>query len=108
MSYILPSGVYYDASPHVAEGSIECAPRPENCVLADDWQTDPMNPATCWRAKTAAEVLAETTDSESRFEIPEPFMVIAKVLHKHENWQRVKDGKATITLAQFIKGARQL
>ena len=36
---------------------VECAPRPSvSHALADNWQSDPMNPAVCWRNKTAQEI----------------------------------------------------
>jgi hypothetical protein len=63
MPYILPKGTYYDASPYVAAGSIECAVRPLDHVLTNNWQTDPMNASVCWRAKTPAEIRAEEDDA---------------------------------------------
>jgi len=60
MPHILPKGTYYDGSPHVAEGSVECSVRPgDDYTLADNWRDNPKNASICWRKKTASEILAE-------------------------------------------------
>lgn len=60
MPWILPSGNYYDATNHVAEGSIEIAIRPSSDhALTSNWQIDPLNAAIAWRGKTPAELAAE-------------------------------------------------
>jgi hypothetical protein len=60
--YRKPTGIYIevqDGTP-VAATLTEVALRPSlNHVFADTWQTDPMNAAVCWRAKTGAEANAE-------------------------------------------------
>lgn len=60
--YRKPSGVYIEVqdSTPVSDQLVQVALRPSpNHVLSDAWQTDPMNPAVCWRLKTAPELTAE-------------------------------------------------
>lgn len=62
-TYRKPSGAvlhdYPDNLP-VSDTLVEIARRPTiNHVVADAWATDPMNPAVCWRLKTAPEQDAE-------------------------------------------------
>jgi len=60
MPFILPSGFYYDASPHVAAGSIEVAVRPsEKHKLSPNWELDPLNANAVWIPKTPVELQAE-------------------------------------------------
>jgi len=60
MPFILPSGSYYDASPHVAVGSIEVAVRPsEDHKLTPNWELDPLNANAAWMPKTPVELQAE-------------------------------------------------
>ena len=48
-----------DNTPH-ADSFVEVALKPDNNhVFSDNWQSDPMNPAVCWRPKTPAEIDAE-------------------------------------------------
>lgn len=66
MPWILPSGNYYDATDHVATGSIAVAQRPsKDHVLTPNWEQDPLNAATAWRDKTPAELNAE---DDTRFD----------------------------------------
>ncbi len=61
-AYRKPSGVYIELSDNIPVSNtlVRVAPRPSvNHVFADNWQTDPLNPAVCWRLKTAAEMTAE-------------------------------------------------
>lgn len=61
-TYRKPSGhviVLDDATP-VGSHLVEIAAQPSPAhKIADDWATDPMNPAVCWRLKTAPEQDAE-------------------------------------------------
>lgn len=108
MPYITPDGNYYDASDKVASGSIECAVRPEGKVLGDNWQTDPLNPAVCWRDKTQTEIDAEEQETEDNMSFDNVLITVAKGLHNHENRIRALEGKQPITLRQLIKGLRKL
>lgn len=40
--------------------------KPEGYVLSESWQTDPMNPEVCWRAKTTQELDSEKTTIATR------------------------------------------
>lgn len=61
-AYRKPSGVYIelgDATP-VSGTLVQVALRPSpNHVFSDTWSTNPMDPAVCWKLKTAAELTAE-------------------------------------------------
>ena len=60
--YRKPSGVYMECTPGtpVADTLVPVARRPSpSHTFADSWQTDPLNPAVCWRLKTAGEQHAE-------------------------------------------------
>ena len=108
MPYILPKGTYYDASPHVAAASIECAVRPSNYVLTDGWQTDPMDVDVCWRPKTQLEIDAEIQAQEDEMAFPDVLKTIAKALHNHENRIRAIEGSPAVTLRQVVKALREL
>jgi hypothetical protein len=57
--YRKPSGVYIELGDTVpvSDTLVEVALRPSaDHVFADQWQSDPLNAAVCWRAKTAGEV----------------------------------------------------
>ena len=58
-TYVAPNnGWYCGETPEI--GSIECANRAsQDYLLADNWQSAPMNPLVCWRLKTALELDAE-------------------------------------------------
>ena len=85
MPYILPSGAYYDATNYVNEASVECAPRPgTDYVLADDWQNDPLNPAVCWRQKTAQEIDAEKESRADLFrDIKPAFAATLEIIYEN-------------------------
>jgi len=56
--YRKPSGTYIqvDDSTPVSDALVEVALRPSpDHVFSDTWQTGPLNPTVCWRAKTTAE-----------------------------------------------------
>lgn len=61
-TYRKPSGaviVVGDDTP-VNPALVQIAPQPSLAhTIADNWATDPMNPAICWRLKTGAEQDAE-------------------------------------------------
>ena len=60
--YRKPSGVYLECTDDtpVADTLVQVALRPSvNHTFADTWQTNPLDPATCWRLKTASEQQAE-------------------------------------------------
>lgn len=62
IGYRKPMGGYLevpDGHP-VSQDFIRVALRPSlNHVFSDTWQTNPMDPAVCWRLKTAAEMNTE-------------------------------------------------
>ena len=50
----------------VSDTLVEIAIRPSpSHVIADNWQSDPMNPLVCWRLKTSQELDAEETATAS-------------------------------------------
>lgn len=71
-SYIRLSDNSYVEASWSPENAVSCAIRPSlDHVLADTWQTDPMDPVTCWRVKTLAEIEAEKnamSDFEQQFD----------------------------------------
>ena len=71
MPYITPDLNYYAVGDDVAEGSVKVAVRPtREHVLTDNWLDDPLDPAVCWRTKTAAEIDAEKTARAELFDNP--------------------------------------
>ena len=67
--YRKPSGAYIelDESIPVSSSLVQVAHRPsENHVFSGNWQTDPMNPLVCWRAKTIQELDAEKIETAQK------------------------------------------
>lgn len=65
------NGESYGYFSRLTAGFVECAVIPaENMyVIGDNWQTDPMNPAVMWRAKTQAELDTEhDTEVQAQFD----------------------------------------
>ena len=70
----------YVESLQLEKNHIECCERPtEDHLLADNWQSDPMNPSVCWRTKTAQELDVER-DAEASLQIDETKLVKAVAL----------------------------
>lgn len=69
-AYRKPTGAYIelnDTTP-VSDRLVEVAVRPtRNHVFSDTWTTAPMDPAVCWRLKTAPEITAEKTGELATF-----------------------------------------
>lgn len=61
-AYRKPTGVYIEAQDGtpVSDTLTPVALRPSlNHVFSDTWNANPMDPAVCWRLKTAQELTAE-------------------------------------------------
>jgi len=76
---------------------VECAPRPTiDHVPADNWQSDPMNPAVCWRTKTAQELDAEKSSKvENRWRDDPHNDKLMMLLYTIDERLRVLEGKAS-------------
>lgn len=73
-AYRKPSGIYIELAngTPVVDTLISVSLRPSfNHVFSDTWDSNPMDPAVCWRLKTAAELTAEKdTDLQDFLESP--------------------------------------
>jgi len=68
--YRKPSGVYLEVQDNtpVSDQLVPVALRPSlNHAFSDTWNTNPMDPAVCWRLKTAAEQTAEKDTALQEF-----------------------------------------
>lgn len=69
-AYRKPSGVYIELQDGTAVSTalVQVALRPSaGHVFSDTWQTAPMDPAVCWRAKTAGESTTEKNEELQAF-----------------------------------------
>ena len=69
-TYRKPSGAVIEVSDDtpVSNTLVQIAARPSPLhTVADNWATDPMNPAVCWRLKTQAEMDAEKNSELQAF-----------------------------------------
>lgn len=100
---ITPDGSYYDGAGPVAAGSVHCAARPSaSHVLATDWQTNPTDPAVCWRLKTQAEIDAENVvELDGELDAKKILRLVFEIDYDQENRLRAQEGKAQITRAQY-------
>ncbi len=99
MPWITPDGSYYDGQGPVANGSTQCAIRPSTSyTLGALWQTNPLDPATCWRLKTQTEMDTEREAEISvKLDADKILRLIFEINYDQENRVRALEGKAAIT-----------
>jgi hypothetical protein len=69
-AYRKPSGVYLEVQDNtpVSTALVEVALRPSaNHMFSDTWDSNPMDPAVCWRLKTAPELTTEKDTALQEF-----------------------------------------
>lgn len=103
MPWITPDLSYYDGIGPVASGSVVCAVRPSTGhVLNETWQTNPLDPAVCWRLKTQAEIDAENeTEFDGYMDTKKVLRLLFEINYDQENRLRALAGQASITKLQY-------
>jgi hypothetical protein len=102
--YRKSTGVYIELGDDIPVSNtlVPVALRPSaNHIFSDTWDTDPLNPAVCWRLKTAPELTAEkNTELQDFLDSPGGKVVKAMAL--------LADEKGIWTMAELRTKYRSL